>query len=129
MRRTTLIWLSAGSCLVVLALWIANNTYWTEVTVPMPPKGEAFTNPFYAAQRFAEALGAHTTRDRVFTTPRSDSIIVLSAWHWDLSRSRRAALEHWVESGGRPVVDRRLAGGEDEFERWAGIAREYRKLE
>ena len=36
------------------------NTYWADTKVPMPPKGEALTNPFYAVQRFAEALGART---------------------------------------------------------------------
>ena len=48
----------------LLVTWIASNTYWAEVTMPMPPKGEALTNPFYAAQRFAEALGARTSWDR-----------------------------------------------------------------
>src|SRR5690348_7822848 len=54
--------------LVVVALaaagtWIGRNTYWDELKIPMPPKGEALVNPFYAAQRFAEALGARTTWD------------------------------------------------------------------
>ena len=39
--------------LIALVAWVANNTYWGDVRVPMPPKGEALTNPFYAAQRFA----------------------------------------------------------------------------
>jgi hypothetical protein len=93
----------------------------------MPPTGEALTNPFYAVQRFAEALGARTAWDRVLATPPStDSVIVLSTWHWDLIAGRREALERWVESGGRLVVDRTLTGGEDEFEHWSGVGREYR---
>jgi len=113
--------------LVALIAWVASNTYWADTKVPMPPKGEALTNPFYAAQRFAEALGARSAWDRAFTTPPTDSLIVLSTWHWDLSAGRREALEGWVESGGRLVIDRTLAGGENEFERWSGIVREYRE--
>jgi hypothetical protein len=113
--------------LAALIAWAASNTDWVDTKVPMPPKGEALTNPFYAVQRFAEALGARTTWDRVLATPSTDSVIVLSAWHWNLSAGRREALERWVESGGRLVADRTLAGGENEFERWSGIVREYRK--
>jgi len=93
----------------------------------MPPKGEARVNPFYAVQRFAEALGARTTWDRVQTIPPADGVIVLSTWHWSLSRTRRDAIERWVESGGRLVVDGTLIGGEGEFERWSGIAHDDRK--
>jgi hypothetical protein len=31
-------------------------------------------------------------------------------------------MEEWVEAGGRLVLDRTLVGGEEEFERWSGIA-------
>ena len=126
MTRARVISALVAIALIALIAWVANNTYWGDIKVPMPPKGEALTNPFYAVQRFAEALGARTAWDRVLTTPSTDSVIVLSAWHWNLIPSRREALERWVESGGRLVVDRTLADGEDEFERWSGIVREYR---
>jgi hypothetical protein len=129
MTRARVISASVGMVLIALIAWVASNTYWGDVRVPMPPKGEALTNPFYAAQRFAEALGARTTRDRVLTTPPAESVIVLSAWHWSLIPSRREALERWVASGGRLVVDRTLADGDNEFERWSGIVREYRNLD
>jgi hypothetical protein len=115
-----------GLVLVALIAWVASHTSWEDTKIPIPLKGEALTNPFYAVQRFAEALGAHTAWDRVLTTPPTDSVIVLSAWHWDLNSGRREALERWVESGGRLVVDRTLAGGQIDFERWSGIVRGYR---
>jgi hypothetical protein len=129
MRRAILIWALVGVAGGALVWWVARNTYWTEVKVPMPPKGEALTNPFYAAQRFAEALGAHTAWDRVFTEPAPDAVIVLSGWHWTLSANRRERLERWVESGGRLVVDRMLVGGDDEFGRWSGISRRIHHAE
>ena len=112
-----------GLPLLALIVWVAGNTQWVEVKVPMPPKGEALVNPFYATQRFTEALGARAAWDRTFTVPPADHVIVLSGFHWDLSARRRDALERWVESGGRLVVDWTLLGGE-EFERWSGITRD-----
>ena len=129
MTRARVISVLVGIVLIALVAWVASNTYWGDVRVPMLPKGEALTNPFYAAQRFAEALGARTTWDRVLTTPPTDSVIVLSAWHWNLIPSRREVLERWVDSGGRLVVDWTLADGDNEFERWSGIVREYRNLD
>ena len=127
MRRASIISLLVGVPLVLLIFWIASNTYWADMTLPMPPKGEAVINPFYAVQRFAEALGARTAWDRVLAVPPADSVIVLSAWHWSLSRGRRDALERWVASGGRLVVDRALVDREHDFERWSGIVHEYRE--
>src|SRR5262245_6231631 len=129
MRRSGVIWSIAGVVLLLLAVWIARNTEWVDTKIPMPPKGEAATNPFYAVQRFAETLGARTVRDHTLAIPRSDAIIVLAAWHWSLSTSRRDALERWVESGGRLVVDQTIVGGDEDFERWSGIVRQLRKPE
>jgi hypothetical protein len=114
---------------VVLIYWISGHTYWDDVEVPALPKGEALTNPFYATERFAEALGARTTHDRAFTTPPSDAVLVLSNWNWSVSDRRRGAIEHWVESGGRLLVDRSLMGGTPEFEQWSGIFRSPRKAD
>ena len=116
----------------VLALggWIASRTYWTELEIPAPLRGEARTNPFYAAARFAETLDAQTSWDRVFVAPPADAVIVISSWHWNLSERRRRQLETWVESGGRLVVDSTLAtGGDGVFESWSGIRREELKRE
>jgi len=122
-----LAWIAGLAGASILVYWIATNTEWTEVKVPLPPKGEAAVNPFYAAQRFAEALGARTSWDRQLVVPPADAVIVVSAWHWNLTEQRRYSLERWVESGGRLVVTGRLAGGEDEFERWSGITRTHRR--
>jgi hypothetical protein len=118
-----------GAVLIVGVVWlavlVARNTYWTAVAIPIPPKGEALTNPFYAAQKFAAALGAHTSRERALILPSTRAVIVLSAWHWDLSAQRQASLEQWVEAGGRLVVDRRLAGDLSQFQEWSGVEEDY----
>jgi len=112
--------------LVWLASWVSTNTYWADIDVPMPLRGEARTNPTYAAQRFVEALGARATRNRTLVVPPPSSVIVLSSWNWELSATRRDALERWVESGGRLVIDRSVTWRED-FESWSGISYEFNK--
>ena len=39
MTRTKIVWLAAGVLCVALAVWVANNTEWAEVMIPMPPRG------------------------------------------------------------------------------------------
>ena len=118
---TLLVMVSAAA----LVVWIAGRTTWEEVKLPMPPKGEALVNPHYAAQRFAEALGATTTWDRRLELPGPDAVLVLSNWRWSLDKSRRLALQRWAESGGRLVVDDGLIDPQEEFEKWSGIVWEY----
>jgi hypothetical protein len=113
-------------CLVVLGVFVARRTTWEPVDVPMPPKGEARTNPFYAAKRFAEALGASTSRAHALGSAQSDAVLFVSNFHWSLIASRRQELEHWVENGGRLVVGNDVLDNE-EFGRWSGITRERPK--
>jgi hypothetical protein len=126
--RNRWIALSAGIFLflVVLGIWVARNTTWQSVDVPMPAKGEARTNPFYAAKRFAEALGATTSWEHALGSASGDAVLFLSNFHWSLIPSRRHELEHWVERGGRLVADADLLDNE-EFTRWSGITRELPK--
>lgn len=109
--------------LIALITWIARNTYWDDITVPTFPRGEAARNPFYAAQRLAEELGATAEWRRALgDLPEENGVLMLTHWNWDLIETRRVELERWVESGGRLLVDSSLVGGSDAFERWSGIA-------
>jgi hypothetical protein len=107
---------------VALFAWIGSNTSFKEVRTSVPLRGEAARNPFYAAIRLSEELGADAAWERVFTAPPADSVIMLSDWNWSLSRARRERIEQWVEAGGRLVVDGSLIGGIDEFESWSGVS-------
>jgi hypothetical protein len=123
MTRSRLVSIAAVIGVVALVVWVARNTYWGEITVPTPLRGEAARNPFYAAQHVAEALGARTARQPALGATSSDAVVVLSFWGWDISVERREELERWVEAGGRLVVDNSLITGSDVFERWSGVAR------
>ena len=106
---------------VGLLAWLGSQMSFKEMKVPVPLQGEAARNPFYAAIRLSEELGAEATWERVFTQPPDDSVIFLSEWNWTLSRTRRERLERWVEAGGRLIVDGSMIGGFEEFERWSGV--------
>ena len=114
-----------GIALLAIIVGIASKLEFVERTVPMPLKGEAAINPFYAALKFSEELGVDASWQQTFDSRPADSIVVLSSWNWSLNRSRLERIERWVEGGGRLVVDDSLVGGEDEFEQWTGVAARY----
>jgi hypothetical protein len=121
MRQHHVVVAVAVIAVVALGVWIARHTEWVETTLPLPLRGEAARNPVYAAQRFAEALGARTERGEGLELPAPDAVVVLRAWSWDVSAGRRERIEQWVEAGGRLVVDRSLLSGSRAFEDWSGI--------
>jgi hypothetical protein len=112
---------------VGLIVWIARNTYWDDVGIPMPLQGEAATNPYYAAQQFTKELGIESSWEKVFTRVPTSDALFLSSWHWTLIEGRRQRLEDWVKNGGRLIVDRSL-GGEEAFAEWSGIEHHLGKL-
>jgi hypothetical protein len=124
--KRALLWTGALASIAAIVIWVADNTHWADLNVPMPLKGEALTNPYYAAQRFADRLGARTSWRRDFTLPSRGGVLVLSGWNWGVNASRSRAIERWVEDGGRLVVDSTLLGGEEDFEDWSGIVQEFR---
>ena len=111
-----------AAVIVALVGWVAMHTSFENTQVPVPLRGEAARNPFYSAIRFSQALGAEASWERVFSTPRTDAVIMLSSWNWTLSRARRERIERWVEGGGRLILDDSLIGGFEEFERWSGVS-------
>jgi hypothetical protein len=111
--------------LIAFFAWIGSNLERVERTVPVGLKGEAATNPFYAAIKLSEALDASAQWDHVLAQRPTDSVILLSSWNWTLSHDRRQRLERWVDAGGRLVVDDTLIGDLDLFEKWSGIGESY----
>ena len=127
MTRERLGWAILAVLFVGLLVWIARNTYWTTVKVPLPPKGEAATNPFYIREKFVQVLGARTRWARDFSLPPSTGVVYVSTLDWDLLPERRTRFEHWVESGGRLVVDGSLINSAEDFGTWTGIT--HRQVE
>lgn len=107
---------------VPLAL-LASRLEFKETKVKLPLKGEALRNPFYAAIRLSEALGAQAEWEHIFTTPATNAVIFVSSWNWNLVRARRERMQQWVEDGGRLVVDGSFIGDFEDFAQWSGIRR------
>ena len=80
----------------LIAAWLIANTEWGEVAVPTPLRGDAATNPFYAAQQLVETLGATSERRESLGDTSTSAVLVLSTWSWDIDAARRAELERWV---------------------------------
>jgi len=123
MKRDYLIWVIVAIGLAAIVTWVARSTYWADERISLPPQGEAASNPFYSREKFAAALGARPYWARRFTLPATDGVAYVSMLNWDLIADRRERFEHWVESGGRLVVDGTLIGSTETFEKWSGIGR------
>jgi hypothetical protein len=127
MRRARVAGLVITAALGLLVAWIAAHTYWDTIEMPLPPRGAAATDPFYAAEHFVDALGGRASRIHTLGAIPRHAVLVVASWDWDVSADRRERIEHWVESGGRLVVDRSLIDGGAQFAQWSGIRRVSRR--
>lgn len=122
-------WIVGLLIVVVLALlgwWVAANTEWREITTPLPLKGEARTDPFYAAGKLVEGLGARAVKPQGFDRlPPAGAVLVLTSDYWNLFPERRAQLKAWVESGGRLVLPETLIDEDEDLGPWIGVASQF----
>jgi hypothetical protein len=85
--------------------WVASCTEWTEVEVPVPPRGEAARNRYYATQQLVRQVGATVaTPDNLAQFPPPNATLLLTSWHWDIFPERTQRLRQWVEGGGHLVL-------------------------
>lgn len=122
MTRTRTLYLIIAVILALLAAVVARNTYWDEVDVYEPPKGEAATDPYYATRKLLGRLGV-SLRDisSLRTLPPRDGVLIIEYVSDIELREHGAALRQWVESGGRLVVPAAAIFDNDELQQWTGI--------
>lgn len=107
--------------LVGLAAWLASATEWTEIEVPVPPRGEAARNRFFATQQLVKRLGGSVAAPtHLAELPPANATLVLTSWHWDLFPERAKRLREWVEAGGHLVLFADTLNHE-EFEAWLPV--------
>ena len=107
---------------VALAIWIQRSIEWVDVPFPVPPQGEAARDPFYAAKRLAERLGASVTTVRNFDQlPPPGATLVLASYRWAMFPGREQALERWVRAGGHLVALQRAWSVDAEAPGWVQI--------
>jgi hypothetical protein len=106
-----------------LATWVAFQLHWETITVRTPAKGEALTNPYYALEHFVTNLGLHPQEISSVRGLQPEAVLVLEEWGDELTHPPVAALESWVESGGRLVISSALLDSYPALRAWSGIKR------
>jgi hypothetical protein len=104
-----------------LAIWVAFKLHWETITVPTPRKGEALTNPYYALEHFAAGLGLHPREISTVRGLQAEAVLVLEESGDELTHPPVAALESWVEAGGRLVISSALLDSYPALRAWSGI--------
>jgi len=128
MTRDRLIALLVALCLAALGVWVAFNTYWDTVTVPIPMRGEAARNRYYALEHFAASLGLHTQEISTLRGLAPDAVLVVDDLGNEIVREPVDTLESWVDSGGRLIVWGRLLETHPALQRWSGVQIEHRMI-
>jgi len=116
-------WIQAIVVLVSIALivWIARHTFWDEVTVRTPLKGEAARNPYYAVLRLARDLGIQSRTIGSLDGLPPDGIVLVNSLSNDLRHGSLESLQAWVQAGGRLIIRGNTLDFSVPLQTWSGI--------
>lgn len=122
--KDTLIRVLVGVLLLAGAAWLVSATEWKDVDTPTPARGEALTNPHYAAGKLLRALGGSVSRhSSLDTLPPPQARLVLVSTNWDLFRDRQPRLREWIRQGGHLVIPGYLVSHRS-FKDWVPVKSE-----
>ena len=121
MSRDRWIQLAVAAGVIALGIWIARHTYWDEVTLTLPPKGDAARNPYYAVVHLSESLGIHTTMIGSLHELPPDGIVLVNNLYDDLRHESIESLQAWVQSGGRLIIRAATLEASEPLQIWSGI--------
>jgi hypothetical protein len=107
--------------LIALIVWVTRHTYWDEITVTVPPKGEAARNPYYAVVHLAASLGIHTTMIGSLRELPPDAIVLVNNLSDDLRHESIESLQAWVQAGGRLIIRDATLDESEPLQIWSGI--------
>ncbi|MEO8248733.1 MAG: DUF4350 domain-containing protein [Burkholderiales bacterium] len=103
--KSRLLHAAAWLLAIAFAIWLIQATEWVDEHKPTRARGEALTNPLYAAQTMLRALGATVVqRQDLDEMPPPRGQLILLSNHWDLFEGREERLHDWVEKGGHLVI-------------------------
>jgi hypothetical protein len=124
--RHIVILISVLALLAGSTMWFLANFERTTHSVRTGYKAEALNNPWLAAERLVQRMGAESTTLRnvvdLPTLPASGTLF-LPAGRYALARTTRQALIDWVERGGYLVIEAEPAGQPDPLLDSVGIGR------
>jgi len=116
-----------GAALIAIFVWIATHTYWAQITVQIPPQGEAARNPHYTLDHLAGRLGIRTREIPSLRELPADGVLLVNDVGDDLTRPRIKSLEAWVEAGGRLVITGEVLRAHGELQSWSGVRLAHRE--
>jgi hypothetical protein len=122
MSRDRWIQLIAVLGLIASTVWIARHTYWDELSITTPPKGEAARNPYYAVMQLAGHLGIRASMIGSLHALPPDAIVLVNSLHDDLRHGSVESLQAWVQSGGRLIIRSDTLETSEPLQVWSGIA-------
>ena len=105
--RQVVILIAALGLLAAAAAWFLANFERTTVSVRSGYRAEALRNPWLAAERLLQRMGAKASTVRVVAELQklpAAGTLVLPAQRYTLTRDARQALLDWVDSGGYLIV-------------------------
>jgi hypothetical protein len=122
MTRDRLLAVLLALAAAALAYWLFTRTEWVETQVPMPPRGEAARDDWYAAAAVLRGLGVQVHRQtHLDSLPPPPATLWLESLHWDLFPERSERLRRWVEQGGHLVVNTHQVGSGGPLAQWVPV--------
>jgi hypothetical protein len=125
-RRELIVGGTVAAALIALIAWVATHTYWAEITLKTPPRGDAARNPHYTLEHLAERLGIRTRKIPSLRELPTDSVLLVDELEDDFTHQRIKSLEAWVESGGRLVITGEVLRAHGALQAWSGVRLAHR---
>jgi len=130
MTRDRVANLLIAAVLVAGAIWVATHTYWDDVSVTTPLKGEAAQNPYYSLEHLVRTLGIRTAEIASLHRLPEGAVVLVNDLRDNLLNERPEqrieSLKSWVESGGRLIVTGDTLRSSSALQRWSGIVPTHR---
>jgi hypothetical protein len=121
LSRDLLVKIMLGAAALGLAVWIARNSYWEDVTRPLPMKGEALVDPYYSVKHLSAALGIEAREITSLRELPPEAVVLINDLHDDLLREPLSSLQGWVESGGHLVLSARALSANAAIQPWIAV--------
>jgi len=108
-----------AALVAALVAWFMRSVEWVDVDVSTPPRGEAARDRLYVAKQLVRQLGGVATTVRSLEQmPPPGATLVIGTRRWSMFPGREAALQRWIEAGGRLVVMQSAWSAEGDTPRW-----------
>jgi hypothetical protein len=115
--------LLCAAILIAFVAWIAMHSYWTDITVTTPSRGEALQNSYYGLEHLVRELGGSARQiASLRVMPPPTGILYVNNYRDDFLHHRIDSLEPWVRSGGRLVIIGANPWSSALLRSWSGIS-------